>query len=57
VHNDIQEVCGSSTLATTLVLTFAVFKHSLDFLPDAEHLSVVDKSAFIDRHVVFYSGI
>ena len=45
VYNDIQEVCGGSRLATALVVTFAGFNHSTDFLPDAKHQC---KSAFAD---------
>ena len=55
VHRDIQEVCGSSRLLTALVLKFARARWgvlgrscSIDFLPDAKHLSRVEKSAFAD---------
>jgi len=41
VHNDIRR---SRSLATALVLKF---NHSVDFLPDAKHLSVVEKSALL----------
>ena len=52
VHRDIQEVCGSSRLLTTLVVKFAGGalgrSCSIDFLPDAKHLSRVEESAFAD---------
>ena len=47
-----QEVCGCSGLVMALVLRFAGDQRGLialwTILPDAEHLSVVDKSAFAD---------
>ena len=52
VHNNIPEVCGTSRLVTALALTYRWgsmgFDRFIDFLPDAEHLSAVDKSAFAD---------
>ena len=51
VHRDIQEVCGSSRILTALMLKFAGAlgrSCSIDFLPDAKHLSGVEKSAFAD---------
>ena len=52
-HRDsIQEVCGTSRLVTALALTYRWgsmgFDRFIDFLPDAKHLSAVDKSAFAD---------
>ena len=46
VHNNIQEVCGTSRLVTALALTYRW--GSIAFVPDAKHLSAVDKSAFAD---------
>ena len=50
--NPIQEVCGTSRLVTALALTYRWgsmgFDRFIDFLPDAKHLSAVDKSAFAD---------
>ena len=55
MHNNIQEVCGTSRLVTALALTYRWgsmgFDRFIDFLPDAKHLSAVDKSAFADTHV------
>ena len=52
VHNNIQEVCGTSRLVTALALTYCWgsmgFDCFIDFLPDAKHLSAVNKSAFAD---------
>ena len=54
MHNNIQEVCGTSRLVTALALTYRWgsmgFDRFIDFLhvPDAKHLSAVDKSAFAD---------
>ena len=52
VHRGIQEVCGSSRLLTALsaeVCRGALGRScSIDFLPDAKHLSGVEKSAFAD---------
>ena len=54
VHNNniIQEICGTSRLVTALALTYCWgsmgFDRFIDFLPDAKHLSAVDKSAFAD---------
>ena len=50
VHNDIQEVCRSSSLVTALASTAIGwgFNCSMEFLPDAEHMNMVDKSAFAD---------
>ena len=41
LHNDI---CRSRSIATALVLKF---NHSADFLPDAKHLTVVEKSTLL----------
>ena len=46
MHN---EVCGTSRLVTALALTSLGFDRSIDFFPDAKHLSAVDKSAFADN--------
>ena len=40
--------CGSNRVATALALISAGLNHSVDFFPDAKHLSVVDKSAVTD---------
>ena len=34
--------CGSNRVATALALISAGLNHSVDFFPDAKHLSVVD---------------
>ena len=49
MHNIIQEVYGTSTaLALTYRWGSMGFDRFIDFLPDAKHLSTVDKSAFAD---------
>ena len=45
VHSDIQEVCGNSV---EVYLGTVGHNCSIDFSPDAQHLSVVEKSAFAD---------
>ena len=44
----IVEICGSSRIVAALVLKFTGCNCSINFLPDAKHLSVVDKSALAD---------
>jgi len=48
VYNDMQEVCGSSGSGTDVCWGSMGIDRSIDFLPDAKHLSVVDKSTFAD---------
>ena len=49
VHSDIQEVCGSRRIVTALVLKFARVRWgTIGFLPNAKHLSAIEKSAFTD---------
>ena len=57
MHNNIQAVCGTSRLVTALALTYRWgsmgFDRFIDFLPDAKHLSAVDKSAFAGGWINF----
>jgi len=52
VHSDIQGVCGSSRIVTALLLKIiggTVGRNcSVEFLPDAKHLSVAETPAFTD---------
>jgi len=52
VYNDMQKVCGSNRLVMVPVQSFAGeslgINFSVDFLPDAKHLSVADKPTFVD---------
>ena len=47
VHRGIQEVCSNSSSAEVCRGTLGR-SCSIDFLPDAKHLSSVEKSAFAD---------
>jgi len=44
----IVEICGSSRIVAALVLKFTRCNCYINFLPDAQHLSVVEKSALAD---------
>ena len=51
VYNDIQEGCGvadSDSSCADVRQGSVGINHSINFLPDAERLSVVNKSAFAD---------
>ena len=50
VHRDIQEVCGSSRIliSSSAEVCQGALGHSYSFLPDSQHLSGVEKSAFTD---------
>ena len=43
IYNDMQEVCRSEVCRESLGIN-----HSIDFLHDAKHLRVADKSTFVD---------